>query len=121
MSTKPRVAKKEKPKEEPKPPIEEESTEKKPMEEKAEKPTPIIPEEEAVIATPPKPRTLDEKLLDIYNAARPGPMSIAEVMLETGLEDPILIKQAWDRLYDRHMVPFSKLYKPEQGRVGIDE
>ena len=71
------------------------------------------------IAAPPAP-TLDEQLLAIYTEAPPGPISLAHAMVELGIEDPTLIRQAWDRLYDQRKVPFTKLYKPAPGRVGID-
>ena len=70
-----------------------------------------------IIATP----TLDEQLLTIYNTSPPGIISLAHAMVELSIDDPILIRQAWDRLYDQHKVPFTKLYKPPPGRVGIDE
>ena len=77
----------------------------------------ILAEKEAEITTP---KTLDEQLLDIYNAAEPGNMSLGQIMVSTGVEDPILIKQAWDRLYDLRKVPFSKLFKPGKGYIGIE-
>ena len=70
--------------------------------------------------TVPQPKTLDEQLLDFYNAAEPGNMSLGHIMVQLGVDDPTLIKQAWDRLYDLRKVPFTKLFKPPLGHIGIE-
>jgi len=72
------------------------------------------------VAEEPTPKTFDEQLLDIYNAAEPGNLSLGHIMVALDVEDPILIQQAWDRLYDQRKVPFSKLYKPPLGHVGFE-
>jgi len=92
--------------------------------------TPLVLEPKEVITatvepsieelTIPTPKTLDEQLLDFYNAAEPGNLSLGQIMVQLGVDDPILIKQAWDRLYDLHKVPFSKLFKPPMGFVGFE-
>ena len=79
--------------------------------------TPEISYDDVMI---PTPKTLDEELLDIYHAAEPGNMSLGQIMVQTGIDEPILIKQAWDRLYDLRKVPFSKLFKPGKGYIGIE-
>jgi len=90
-------------------------------------PTPQKPEATEEPAPPteekaeePVAKTLDEQLLDFYNTAEPGNLSLGKVMVQLGVDDPILIKQAWDRLYDQHKVPFSKLFKPPKGYVGFE-
>ena len=84
-------------------------------------PTEPTPEKAEVIAPEePQPKTLDEQLLEIYNDAAPGNMSLGQIMVQTGIDDPMLIKQAWDRLYDLRKVPFSKLFKPRKGYIGIE-
>ena len=67
-----------------------------------------------------QPKTLDEQLLDFYKTAAPGNLSLGQIMVQLGVDDPTLIKQAWDRLYDQHKVPFSKLFKPPLGYVSFE-
>ena len=87
-----------------------------PIVEEAEKPAAII-EAKAEL---PKPKTFDDQLLAFYNAAEPGNLSLGHIMVQLDVEDPILIKQAWDRLYDLRKVPFTKLFKPPKGHIGIE-
>lgn len=94
------------------------STKEKPVE-KAESEQPVAEHIEEV-AEPVTPQTIEEQLLAIYNDAPPGPLSLADTMKKLGVDQPILIKQAWDRLYDQRKVPFTKLYKPAKGHVGFE-
>ena len=72
------------------------------------------------VAEEPTPKTFDEQLFDIYKEASPGVMPLGQLMVDLNVDDPILIMQAWDRLFDQRKVPFSKLFKPPKGYVGFE-
>lgn len=56
------------------------------------------------------PTTLEQQLLDIYNASPVGPIPLWKLLKETDATIQEL-ESAWDSLYDQHKVPFTKFYK----------
>jgi len=91
------------------PTAEEEATQTQPQEEVVE---PEVVVEEPELTEAERLTRLYKQLLDIYEAAPPGHISLGYVLEETGASK-IEIDQTWDKLYDQRKVPYSRLYKPE--------
>lgn len=76
---------------------------------------PELSAEELALTTPeaepeePK-KTLDEQLLDYYNNAPLGPLKMEDLKKTLDATEEQLT-QAWDRLYDQHLIEFSKFVK----------
>jgi hypothetical protein len=102
----------------PKKKVETEPSEEEPSPTLPLEPTPTVATETTPVPTPvaeptAKPTvhtSIEDQLLEAFNKAPPGPMNIAQLMLDFNTTQ-IRLSQAWDRLYDLEKVPFSKFVK----------